>query len=133
MAEIKTPRGEVLINNRTMKAELVWNPQFIDDMNKKYSQGGSLQQFVDSEYLRTVEPYWPLLTGALIQSGILGTIIGSGLIRYVAPYARQQYFEGRSPGESQTGALRGRMPHDRWKSDNITSFMARVQQQARRG
>lgn len=131
--DIETPRGKIFINNQTMKAQLVWNPQFADNMNKKYGTGGTLQQFADSEYLRSVEPYWALLTGELIQSGTLGTVIGSGLIRYIAPYARLQFYEGRSPGESQTGPLRGRMPHERWKSDNLTSFMASVQRQARRG
>lgn len=127
MAEIKTPRGEVIVNTNTMKAEIVWNSKFGTEMSRSYGYGSPLQMYIDSDYLRDVEPYWPLLTGALIQSGILGTVIGSGLIRYVAPYARIQFYSGRSPGESQTGALRGREPHERWKSDNLTSFMASVQ------
>lgn len=127
MAEIKTPHGEIIVNTNTMKAELVWNPKFGAEKSREYGLGSARQKFIDSEYLRTVEPYWPLLTGTLIQSGTLNTVIGSGLVVYRTPYARRQFYSGRSPGESQTGALRGRMPHERWKSDNLTSFMARVQ------
>ena len=52
------------------------------------------QKFVDSEVLRKSDPYVPLKTGMLRDSGVLGTKIGSGRIRYLAPYARKQYYKG---------------------------------------
>ena len=57
------------------------------------------QKFVDSEVLRKSDPYVPLKTGMLRDSGVLGTKIGSGRIRYLAPYAKKQYYKGRSSGK----------------------------------
>lgn len=57
------------------------------------------QKFVDSEVLRKNDPYVPLKTGMLRDSGVLGTKIGSGRIRYLAPYARKQYYKGLSTGK----------------------------------
>lgn len=54
------------------------------------------QQFVDSECLRYMNPLTPRRTGFLIKSGTLGTVIGSGSIEYLAPYARRQYYENKS-------------------------------------
>ena len=51
------------------------------------------QEFVDSECLRYMNPLTPRRTGTLIKSGTLGTVIGSGSIEYLAPYARRQYYE----------------------------------------
>ena len=34
----------------------------------------------------------PLRTGTLERSGTLGTLIGSGEVKYIAPYARRQYY-----------------------------------------
>ncbi|HOJ01292.1 MAG TPA: minor capsid protein [Anaerolineaceae bacterium] len=99
---IKTPRGRIFIN-KNGKAELVWNTNFQPKWQKRYSEA---QKFVDSEVLRLCEPYVPLRTGMLIKSGILGTEIGSGEVKYIAPYARRQYYSRRKPG-SQTGPLRG--------------------------
>ena len=41
------------------------------------------QKFVDSEVLRKSDPYVPFKTGMLRDSGVLGTKIGSGRIRYL--------------------------------------------------
>lgn len=57
------------------------------------------QKFVDSEVLRKSDPYVPFKTGMLRDSGVLGTKIGSGRIRYLAPYARKQYYKGLSTGK----------------------------------
>lgn len=32
----------------------------------------------------------------LIKSGTLGTVVGSGSIEYLAPYARRQYYEHKT-------------------------------------
>lgn len=89
---VETPAGKVVIitsKNGSAKAELVWNPGF----GPRATQGMvTAQKFVDSEVLRYSGKYTPLRTGALIRSGSLGTIIGSGEVRYVAPYARRLYY-----------------------------------------
>jgi hypothetical protein len=108
---IETPRGKILVNEPTMKAELIWNPNFKDKWQGRYTPA---QKFVDSEVLRGCEPYVPLLTGMMIMSGILGTFIGSGTVQWIAPYSRHQYYSKRAPG-SQTGPLRGPYWFPRWK------------------
>lgn len=78
---------------------------------------GKVQQYIDSEVLRLSEPYVPMDTGMLIKSGTLATQIGSGEVKYETPYARRQYYEGRSPGTSAAGALRGKLWFERMKAD----------------
>lgn len=94
------------------KAELKWNPGFAPKWTRRYS---AAQRFVDSEILRLSEPFTPLLTGTLIKSGILGTDIGSGIVQWIAPYSKDQYYRGRSPGTSNFGPLRGRFWFERMK------------------
>lgn len=102
---IETPRGEIFLNKKGTKAKLVWNTNFQPKWQESYSRA---QKFVDSEVLRLSEPYIPLQTGMLVKSGILGTEIGSGMVEWIAPYAKPQYYSPRKPG-SETGPLRG--PH----------------------
>ncbi len=54
--------------------------------------GGPVQQYIDSEVLRLCDPLVPFDTGALKQSGIIHTKIGSGEVRYRTPYARRWYY-----------------------------------------
>lgn len=120
MPIISTPRGQVIINQTSLKAELKWNEGFGEKMSAKYMNA---QQFVDSEVLRLCEPYIPLLTGMLIQSGVLGTEIGSGTVQWIAPYARRQYFSGR-PAGSETGPLRGPAWFERMKAAHKEAIIA---------
>jgi hypothetical protein len=100
--EIRTPRGRVY-HDKNGKAVLEFNTNFGQKWMKKFS---AAQKFVDSEVLRLCEPFIPLKTSMLIRSGTLGTFIGSGLVRWIAPYARHQYYMVRK-NPSQTGPLRG--------------------------
>lgn len=65
---------------------------------------GRAQQMLDSEVLRQSEPYTPLLSSALIKSGALHTVIGSGSVVWKTPYARKQYYMNRG---GNNGPLRG--------------------------
>ena len=107
---ITTSRGSIK-TNKYGKAELTWNVGFQPKWQKQYTKA---QKFVDSEILRLSEPYTPLLTGTLIKSGILGTEVGSGTIKWIAPYARTQYYLTKQPG-SATGPLRGPYWFERMK------------------
>lgn len=97
--DIQTPRGRVF-NVQTpsgrVTARLEWASGFGPQASGNFSEA---QKFVDQECLRHMDPLTPRRTGMLIKSGILGTVIGSGDIRYLAPYARRQYYEGRSRGQ----------------------------------
>ena len=82
----KTQGGKVV-------ARLDWKPGF----KEKYTQSFNKKQaFVDSECIRRMAPETPRRTGVLIKSATLGTVIGSGEINQIAPYARRQYYEHRS-------------------------------------
>jgi hypothetical protein len=72
------------------------------------------QRWLDSEVLKDCTPYVPRLTGALEQSGIFGTVIGSGEIVYNSPYARYQYY-GKVMVDPETGAA-GFLTSDGWFS-----------------
>jgi hypothetical protein len=109
---IEQPRGKV-VRSGDSKVELAWNPRFAPKWTQRYSKA---QQFVDGAVLHYSEPFVPLRTGTLIRTGILGTDIGSGTVRWIAPYARRQYYRGRPPGASPTGPLRGRFWFERMKA-----------------
>jgi hypothetical protein len=101
---IQTPKGQILVNNDTMKAELI----FYTDSFTGVKRGGpgagfggaqswqgtfhAAQWFVDNEVLRLCDPFIPLKTSMLIKSGILGTDVGSGVVSWIAPYAKYQYY-----------------------------------------
>ena len=114
--KIETPRG--CITQYTVKsgplegrviARLNWDPRFKPDKERSFE---SAQEFVDSECLRYMDPLTPRLSGAMIKSATLGTVIGSGKIDYAAPYARRQYYENKGHGE------RGRMWFERMKAQH---------------
>lgn len=81
--------------------------------------GGRVQRYIDSTVLRLSDPYVPFLSGMLKTSGISGTVIGSGLVVYRAPYARRQYYTNGGNGKQGTsrGGLRGRYWFERMKAD----------------
>lgn len=82
------------------------------------SEHGRAQMALDSEVLRLSDPYVPFKTGTLKNSGISGTDVGSGVVVYNAPYARKQYYGGRTPG-SHPDKLRGRYWFERMKADHM--------------
>ncbi len=82
---------------------------------------GRAQKALDSEVLRYADPYVPFRTGMLKDSGISGTVLGSGVVVYNSPYAKKQYYNGRIAGTSRSGVsrLRGRYWIERMKADHI--------------
>ena len=70
---------------------LVLSPQRILS-ERGLDTGGRVQEFIDSECLRLSEGKVPKDTGALIQSGIINTKIGSGEVKWSTPYARRLYY-----------------------------------------
>lgn len=79
------------------------------------------QRFVDSEVLRRCDPLVPFKSGSLKKSGIHGTKIGSGQVRYIAPYARHQYYNGR------VSVTRGRKWFQRMKSEQGQAILEAAQ------
>lgn len=102
---IKTPRGQVVNvtgKDGSVKAKLEWNESFGEQKTEQFSKA---QKFLDSEVLRTTAPYVPMDTSMLIKSGQLGTVIGSGEVNYIAPYAARQYYSTSTtkPYDGQRG------------------------------
>ena len=116
--DIRTPRGEIVVTPGG-KAELKWNTGFGRKWSGQYNRS---QKFIDSEVLRLSEPYTPLLTGTLVKSGLLGTDIGSGEVKWIAPYSRFQYYASREPG-SMTGPLRGPYWFERMKQTHVRQIV----------
>jgi len=115
---ITTPRGQVFINGNG-KAELKFNTSFGPKWTRIYSEA---QKFVDSEVLRLCEKYIPKRTGMLVKSGILGSEIGSGTVKWIAPYAKAQYYSPRKVG-SQTGTERGPLWFERMKAVHASKII----------
>lgn len=89
---ITTPRGTVFtvaLKNGSAKAVLEWKPGFGREYTGNFTQA---QLFVDNEVLRFCSARVPFDTGMLQKSGILGTEVGSGEVRYIAPYSRRLYY-----------------------------------------
>lgn len=99
---VKTPRGQITRTGKTT-ARLEWNENFGAQRTDNFSRA---QKFVDSEVLRLSSPYMPIQTGALIKSGQLGTVIGSGEVNWITPYAAAQYYNTAQsrPYDAQRGA-----------------------------
>lgn len=76
-----------------------WNfPLKLNGVNPKKIH--RTQVYIDSEILKRSELYVPMKTGSLKRSGITGTRIGTGIIKYTAPYAKRQYFAGKASGQN---------------------------------
>lgn len=89
---VQTPQGrivEVRYRNGRLAMELQWNPNFSQRMNRNFND---VQMYVDSTVIRLMIPYTPMRNGILYKSATLGTVIGSGEIHQIVPYAKFQYY-----------------------------------------
>lgn len=83
------------------------------------------QKYIDTEVVRHSDPYVPFRTGIMKKSGISGTVIGSGIVEYTAPYARGQYYTNAGRGKEGLNAvngakgLRGPFFLERMKADHL--------------
>lgn len=76
-----------------MNGELKWNKSEAQILAERNLQtGGAVQRYIDSAVIRYCEPYVPYDSGALMRSANTATDVGSGEVRYDAPYARYQYY-----------------------------------------
>ena len=94
--KIDSPRGTIVsykTDGGKFVSKLTWNTNL---KPKKQEQFSRAQKFVDQECIRRMAPETPFRSGALRKSATLGTVIGSGEINQIAPYARSQYYEHKS-------------------------------------
>ena len=62
-----------------------------EELQQRVGPMSAAQKFIDSEFIRTTDPYVPFQTGALKTSAELSTAGGTGLIIYNTPYARRMW------------------------------------------
>ena len=114
-----------------------------DDLLRRFEQRRNTAQiWLDSEILRSTEPFVPMDQGGLIGSGVRGTVPGSGLIVYNSPYAHYHYVGlvrvGRAPKKltnrkmnysqlHQAGQERGSAWFDHSKKVNLAAWIAGVE------
>lgn len=123
---IEKPQGvlyRVTGQDGSISAEIVWNKNFVPKYNSKFLEA---QKVVDNAILRYSEPYIPLITGTLIKSGILGTVVGTGEIIYTAPYSRKVYYDSK-PAPRGNGPLRGNRWFERMKADRKEDILNEAQ------
>lgn len=100
---------------------ITFDPNFKKNTENNFNKA---QKFIDSEVIRLSDPYVPFRTGMLKKSGISGTVIGSGVVEYIAPYAKPQYYTNAGRGKEgmnkTTGVkgLRGSYFFERMKADH---------------
>lgn len=100
---------------------ITFAPNFADNAEKRFE---ITQKYIDSEVLRLSEPYVPKRSGKLIESGTAGTVIGSGVVEYTAPYAKDQYYTNAGRGTDGLNAangnkgMRGKEFFERMKADH---------------
>jgi hypothetical protein len=85
--------------------------------------GGSVQRYIDSTVLRLTEPYVPFRTGALVRSGQVHTVVGSGTIKYVTPYAAKLYYSPQIKFNPSFHPLAGAYWFQRMKADRTPEIL----------
>ena len=106
------------------RVRLCWDGGFSERRSNMFNRK---QMIVDSETLRYCDPLVPLITSMLRKSGILGTVIGSGEVTYITPYARSQYY--RTAQTRTYDPRRGGMWFERMK----TAHKKDIQRAAEKG
>ncbi len=101
---------------------LTFDKNFKSKAEKNFSNA---QKYIDSECLRYSDPYIPFLSGEMKRSGKLGTVIGSGELKYTAPYAKRQYYSNAGRGKQGTsrGGMRGKLWFERMKADHKNDIL----------
>lgn len=86
---------------------------------------GKVQKFIDSECIRHMDKYTPMQTGFLKRSIILGSIIGSGILKYIASYSRSVYYNnaGRGVEGTANGGKRGRKWFEVMKTFHLSEIV----------
>lgn len=68
---------------------LRWSKGFSNDMNSRFELA---QREIDKDCIKLMKPYTPFKMGVLENSATIHTVIGSGQITQVTPYARYLYY-----------------------------------------
>lgn len=107
-------------------------PQIIKELGLQ--KGGKVQRFIDTEVVRLCDKYTPMRTGMLKKA--IGTVFGSGKVKYHTPYAAINYYfnQGKGKGGTAYGGFRGRLWFERMKAamgDALAESIKRVAKAAK--
>lgn len=116
---IETPRGAVFKTPDGSSAVLEWDSTFQPKWEGRYNRG---QTYVDTSVLRYCDPYLPFRSGFLKKTGILGTVVGSGEVAWIAPYARYLYYGKVMAGRAPKTLTGHDLQYDRTKNPLAGSF-----------
>lgn len=84
---------------------------------------GKVQRFIDTEVVRHNDKYVPMRSGTLKKA--VGTVYGSGKVKYCTPYAKENYYNNAGSGKQGTkkGGLRGRLWFERMKAVSLNIIL----------
>lgn len=97
---------------------ITFDPNFSQNAEKNFDE---CQKYIDSEVLQLSDPYVPMQSTMLKKSGFSGTVVGSGIVEYIAPHGKKQYYENAGmgiEGMNKGGGLRGKEWFERMKADH---------------
>ena len=124
---VQTPHAKkIVLPNGTVSLE--FRSDFGARMSGKFDNA---QAFVDNEVLRYSQPLIPFRTGTLVRSGKVGTVLGSGVVQYVVPYARFQYY--RTSESRVYDSRRGAKWFERMKVAHRGDILAGAKKMMRNG
>lgn len=146
--DIQVPIARTIHSSPFADVTFRFKPSFERDINTYLGLFGPVQKFVDSKFMKDIQPYMPFQSGAMIAAMVANTIIGSGLNVTRAPQARYLYhgmlmvdsvtgsawspLYGRKvltdiPLQFHGGGNAGSKWDERWATANLQSFTASVQ------
>lgn len=118
---ITTPRAQTITakaGGGSISASLAFNARFGSERTQQFTNA---QRFIDGEVLRLCTPYVPMDTSVLIKSGILGTVIGTGEVRYISLYAARLYYNPQY--HFNDAPQRGAYWFERMKADHKSKIL----------
>ena len=72
------------------------------------------QKLLDSEVLKDSDYFCPINTSIMKDSGILNTVLGSGVVQWKTPYVRHQYYLGEKVSPSQIKYSHNKNAQPKW-------------------
>ncbi|MEA4811158.1 MAG: minor capsid protein [Anaerolineaceae bacterium] len=129
---IKTPKGWTTANG-SIKATLKWNPARFEGDGKDSWNGRfqAAQEWLDKTVLNGSNVFVPKVTGMLQTLGVIGTVVGSGQVIWLGPYARRQYYLfNRKTSQNINPKFDPTEPRwfERWKAANGQQAIETVKQ-----
>ena len=74
-----------------MSIDIKWY-NFAGTVSRLESDLERAQKWLDNEVLKDCQPFVPMRSGNLMNSGISGTTLGKGEVVYSAPYSNRMYY-----------------------------------------